>query len=135
MHAFGNTDELHRIMEGLWNHIAEDGAMSQQLVKTQLIVRFNYTEPEGQLTVDASDGHTLKVYVGKCDLEAHIEMTMKAEVANEFWSGALNVPAAFVAGKIRTRGPVQKVLALIPVIGPARSLYPAVVQRVKDKAA
>lgn len=133
--TFENTDELNAIMQKLWTYIKENKRMSDQLLKSRLIVRFKYNNPDGQLTVDASNGRELDVTVGDCDAKADVEMRMNAEVANEFWSGKLNLPAALISGKIKSIGPVHRALALIPVVKPARAIYPHVVSRVKDKAA
>lgn len=135
MPAFASTDELNAIMKELWICIASDQRIAGKLLQSRLIVRFEYTDPEGQLTLDASSGHTLEVYAGSSDLVPTVEMHMKAEVANAFWMGKLNVPAAFVAGKIRSKGPVHKVLALIPIIEPAKNIYPIVVSTVRGSAA
>src|SRR5258708_5778518 len=114
MEVFASTDELNAIMKKLWTDIANHEEMSGKLLQSRLIVRFKYTNPNGQITIDGSDGKKLNIYVGECDLEPNIEMMMKAEVANDFWTGKLNVPAALVSGKIKSHGPVHRALALLP---------------------
>ncbi|HEY9786178.1 MAG TPA: SCP2 sterol-binding domain-containing protein [Candidatus Obscuribacterales bacterium] len=132
---FSSTDELQAVMERLWKDISHDPSMSRSLLSSKLIVRFNFTEPDGQLMLDGSDGEELKVYVGQCSIAPDVEMDMKADVADEFWRGELNVPVALMQGRIKTTGPVHKALALIPAVKPAFSIYPDVVKSVKGKAA
>jgi hypothetical protein len=39
------------------------------------------------------------------------------------------VPLALIQGKIVSKGPVNKALALMPAIKPAYGLYPSVIQK------
>lgn len=135
MSPFTSTDELNNVMKDLWSEIKANKSMANKLLESKLIVRFNYTDPQGKLTVDGSDGQELKIIVGQTALKADIEMFMQAAVANEFWSGALNVPAALISGKIKSTGPVQRALALLPIVRPARDFYPRILSNAKGKVA
>jgi hypothetical protein len=59
-------------------------------------------------------------------------MSMKADVAHEFWLGKVNVPIAILSGKIVSKGPTPQALALLPVVKPAYAIYPAVYQSIKN---
>jgi putative sterol carrier protein len=134
MSVFSNTDELYNIMEELWRRIKADSGMSSKLLQSQLIVRFIYKEPDGVLTIDGSDGKEIKVYAGQCDLKPTIEMSMKSDVAHNFWLGTENPAMALISGKISSKGPVNKALALLSVVKPAFQLYPGVVEEVRRSA-
>jgi putative sterol carrier protein len=135
MQFFANTDELHHVMNELWMRIGRDPEMLEKLLQSKLIVQFQYREPEGRVTIDCSDGKELKVAVGDQPLKPIVEMSMKADVAHEFWLGKVNVPFAIVSGKIVSRGPVNKALALLPVIKPAFDIYPNVISQFKKVTA
>lgn len=128
MSVFTSTDELHAIMEDLWNMIRESEDMADKLIASRLVVQFRYREPEGLLTIDCSDGKEMKIYVGHTQIKPIIEMSMKADIAHEFWLGKVNVPMALMMGKIVSRGPTPKALALLPVIKPAYTIYPKVLE-------
>jgi putative sterol carrier protein len=128
MAYFANTEELNKVMDVLWHKIKADPDMSQKLLDTKLIVQFKYRDPDGLLTVDGSDGKEMKIIVGKTDIKPTIEMSMKADIAHEFWLGKVNVPLAIMSGKITSKGPTAKALALLPVIKPAYNLYPQALQ-------
>jgi hypothetical protein len=119
---------LNRVMDILWQKIKADPDMSKKLIDSKLIVQFKYRDPDGLLTIDCSDGKEMKIVVGSTTLKPIIEMSMKADVAHEFWQGKMNVPLAIMSGKIVSKGPTPKALALLPVIKPAYSLYPQVLQ-------
>lgn len=128
MTVYSNTDELHRVMIDLWTAIANDPKMSEPLLASRLTVQFHYREPEGRLTVDCSDGEQMRIVAGECPKKPVVEMFMKSDVAHEFWLGKVNVPLALIQGKIVSKGPVNKALALLPAIRPAYSLYPSVIK-------
>ncbi len=135
MQFFANSDELHRVMNELWMRIGRDPDMLEKLLASKLIVQFQYREPEGRVTIDCSDGIEMRVSTGEQLLKPIIEMSMKADVAHQFWLGKVNVPFAIVSGKIVSRGPVQKALTLLPVIKPAFDIYPNVISQFKTVTA
>ncbi|MDX1386052.1 MAG: hypothetical protein R3257_00575, partial [bacterium] len=51
-------------------------------------------------------------------------MTMKADVAHRFWFGKVNLIAALTRREMVAKGPIPKILKLLPAIKPAYSLYP-----------
>ena len=124
MAAFTNSEQLHQIMVELWEAIKNDSDMSNKLTTSKLIAQFHYREPDGLISVDCSDGKNLKIYSGECNIKPVIEMFMSAEVAHDFWHGKVNMPVAILTGKIVAKGPVNKALALLPVIKPAFDIYP-----------
>lgn len=128
MSIFTSTDELQQVMEDLWKEIKCTPEMAEKLIESRLIVQFRYREPEGLITIDCSDGKELKIFVGKTELKPLIEMSMKADIAHDFWLGKVNVPMALMMGKIVSKGPTPRALALLPVIKPAYTLYPKVLE-------
>ena len=97
-------------------------------LRSKLVVQFRYRDPDGVLTVDTSDGRDMKVIWGHAERNPVIEMSMKADVAHEFWLGRVSVPVAILTGRMVSRGPTPKALALLPVIRPAFEIYPLVWQ-------
>lgn len=128
MAVFKSSEDLHNVMNMLWQRISMSPQMAESLCASRLVVQFRYREPEGLVTIDCSDGNTMKVITGPTTLKPIIEMTMKADVAHDFWRGKVNVPAAIMLGKIASRGPTPKALALLPIIKPAFSLYPEILE-------
>ncbi len=128
MAAFKNTEDLNRVMLALWDAIKADESMSKQLLQSKLTISFIYYEPYSKLTVDCSDGEQLKVYVGETNFKPVVEMSMKSDLAHNFWLGQVNIPLALISGKIVAKGPANKALALLPVIKPAFNIYPIIYQ-------
>jgi hypothetical protein len=135
MSVFADTDQLYSVMRELWKQIEADSAMSEALLKTRLIVRFRYREPEGFITIDGSDGENLRITLGDCDATPIVEMSMKSDVAHNFWLGRENPALSLLTGKMVSRGPVNRALALLPLIKPAFNLYPRIVEEQLKKSA
>jgi SCP-2 sterol transfer family len=135
MAFFTNTDELNHVMDMLWHKIKADDSMSKRLLESKLIVQFKYRDPDGLLTVDCSNGSDMKIIIGTTGLKPVVEMSMKADIAHEFWLGKVNVPLAIMSGKIVSKGPTPKALALLPVIKPAYEMYPQVLEEAGKKSA
>lgn len=115
-------------MTAIWERIKADPSMSEQVIRSKLVVQFRYRDPEGLITIDCGDGQEMKIIAGPWEGKPVIEMSMKADVAHEFWMGKVSVPLAILTGKIVSRGPTPKALALLPVIRPAFTLYPEVLR-------
>ncbi len=128
MPAFKNAEDLNRVMFALWDAIRADESMSSQLLQSKLRICFVYREPDSRLTLDCGDGQQLKVFIGETDFKPTVEMSMKSDLAHDFWLGKVNIPLALISGKIISKGPVNAALALLPVIKPAFKIYPAIYQ-------
>jgi putative sterol carrier protein len=124
MSAFISTEELHRVMVELWQAIKADPDMSTKLLNSRLIAQFHYREPDGLITIDCSDGETVKIASGDSNIKPVVEMFMSSNVAHDFWTGKTSIPVSILTGKIVAKGPVSKALALVPAIKPAFAIYP-----------
>jgi hypothetical protein len=115
-------------MKTLWEAIKADPTMSSQLIDSRLVGQFQFREPDGIITIDCSDGQNFKIIVGPTDIKPVIEMSMKSDIAHEFWLGRISIPVALLTGKIVSKGPTPKALALLPIIRPAYSMYPKILE-------
>ena len=130
MPIFANADDMWKVMGPLWERIKADPQMGPDLLQSGLIVQFRYRDPELILTIDSSDRQDMKIINGAGPNKPTIVMSMKADVAHEFWLGKVSVPVAILTGKIASVGPTAKALALLPLIRPA---FPIYAQILKDR--
>jgi hypothetical protein len=135
MSVFSSTEELYVVMEELWKWIKNNPEISSELLKSKLTVRFHYKNPDGSLTIDGSDGAELRVTSGVCEKKPDIEMCMQSDFAHQFWLGKVNVPVALMSGKIISKGPVNKALALLPAVKPAWKAYGEIAETQLGRAA
>jgi hypothetical protein len=56
-------------------------------------------------------------------------MMMKADTAHRFWLGEVNVTRAIARGEIKPKGPVAKILRLVPLAKPVFPRYKAMLEK------
>ena len=64
-----------------------------------------------------------QVDLGPTDLEPEVVMTMDADTAHKFWLGKVNVTVALARGQMKAKGPVAKILKLVPLVKPVFPRY------------
>jgi hypothetical protein len=121
--CFASAEEVYRYIGGLFEALAADPELWPSLAAADVVVQYRYRDPDSQITVRLSPDEPGRVDLGSTELEPHVVMTMDADVAHRFWLGKVNVPVALARGQIRARGPVAKLLRLLPVVRPAFARY------------
>lgn len=123
MALFHSTDEFEEMISGYFRFVAADPAISNRLLASSIVIRFTYREPNAVVLVDCS-GNEVQVKPGDSKSPAEVEMSMEAEIAHRFWSGKVNLTKALARREIVAKGPVPRILELLPAIRPAYELYP-----------
>jgi hypothetical protein len=70
---------------------------------------------------------------GDGGLEADVEFFMKTDVAHRFWLGKVNLLVALTKRDVVAKGPIFKVMKLLPLLKPLYGQYPRILQE-KGKA-
>jgi len=128
---FKDAEEMYRCFGALFERARFDPQIGPKIAKAGIIVRFEYTDPEGVITIDLKnepkeEGAYATIYLGECDLSPDVVMKQSADFSHRFWHGKENAIAALATRKISASGSVQKALALLPAIRPLFRLYPKV---------
>jgi len=124
---------VYELLGELFNTLTGDKVIAEKFAASGLVIQFAYTEPDSEIWLDASkkDPENLVVTCGPAEgLTADVEMGMKADVAHEFWLGNVNLMVALTRKQIVAKGPIPKIMKLLPVIKPAYAMYQ---QELKDK--
>jgi putative sterol carrier protein len=56
-------------------------------------------------------------------MEPEVVMSMEADTAHRFWLGKVNVTVALARGQMKAKGPVAKILKLVPLVKPVFPRY------------
>jgi hypothetical protein len=123
MPTFENTDQLQKVLGGFFEYLLQDSRMGPKLLDSKLVLKFNYREPDLAITVDLSSAQAVITF-NDATKKPDVEMSMKADVAHRFWFGKVNLMIALARREMVAKGPIPKVLRLLPVIEPAYELYP-----------
>jgi putative sterol carrier protein len=120
---FNDADEVYAYIGRLFEELAEDDELAPKFQKANTIVQYQYREPESQITVKLVEGEDGQVDCGPTTLEPEVVMTMEADTAHRFWLGQVNVTVALARGQMKAKGPVAKILKLVPLVKPVFPRY------------
>jgi len=125
---FKDADEVYATIGKLFADIAEDDELAPKFRKANTIVRYEYREPDSAVTVRLQEGQPGDVDFGESDMEPEVTMSMEADTAHRFWLGKVNVTVALARGQIKAKGPVAKILKLVPLTKPIFPRYKALLE-------
>ena len=125
MPCFKDADEVYSFIGKLFEDLAEDEELAPKFRKANTIVQYQYRNPESVITVRIQEDEEGQVDCGDTDLEPEVVMSMEADTAHRFWLGEVNVTVALARGQIKAKGPVAKILKLVPLTKPVFPRYKA----------
>ena len=125
MAYFKDADEVYATIGKLFQDLAVDDELSPKFQKANTIVQYQYRGPESQITVKLIEGEDGQVDFGDTAMEPEVVMTMEADTAHRFWLGNVNVTVALARGQMKAKGPVAKILKLVPLVKPVFPRYRA----------
>jgi putative sterol carrier protein len=120
---FKDADEVYQYIGKLFEDLTQDPELSPKFRKANTIVQYQYRNPESQITVRMREDEEPQVDCGATTLEPEVVMTMEADTAHKFWLGKVNVTVALARGQMKAKGPVAKILKLVPLVKPVFPRY------------
>jgi putative sterol carrier protein len=123
MPYFKTDEEVYQHIGKLFQELADDEDLGPKFRKADTIVQYQYRNPESQITVKMKDNEEPQVDMGSTDLDPEVVMTMEADTAHRFWLGKVNVTVALARGQMKAKGPVAKILKLVPLVKPVFPRY------------
>jgi putative sterol carrier protein len=123
MGHFEDSDEVYRFIGKLFQDLAQDEELAPKFQKANTIVQYQYRDPRSQVTVSLREEDDGRVDLGETTMEPEVVMTMDADTAHRFWLGKVNVTVALARGQMKARGPVAKILKLVPLTKPIFPRY------------
>jgi putative sterol carrier protein len=123
MAYFNDDQEVYRYIGKLFEDLSVDPELSPKFRKADTIVQYQYRNPESQITVRMKESEEPKVDLGATDMEPEVVMSMEADTAHKFWLGKVNVTVALARGQMKAKGPVAKILKLVPLVKPVFPRY------------
>jgi hypothetical protein len=122
---FVDEEDVYRYLGQLFLDLLADEELAPQFRTANTVVQYRYRNPESQITVKLLEDEEGQVDLGATQLEPEVIMTMDADIAHRFWLGKVNVTVALARGQIKAKGPVAKILKLVPLVKPVFPRYKA----------
>ena len=129
MAVFKDEQEVYQYIGRLFQELTDDPELSPKFRRADTIVQYRYTNPESQITVKMKDGEEGQVDFGATEMQPEIVMSMEADTAHKFWLGNVNVTMALAKGQMKAKGPVAKILKLVPLTKPIFPRYRAMLEQ------
>ncbi len=123
MPYFKDDAEVYRFIGRLFEELADDEELSPKFRRANTVVQYQYRNPESQITVNLLEGDDGRVDCGETTMEPEVVMSMEADTAHKFWLGGVNVTVALARGQMKAKGPVAKILKLVPLVKPVFPRY------------
>jgi hypothetical protein len=122
---FSDEQEVYRYLGQLFLDLLDDPELAPKFRTANTIVQYRYRNPDSQITVKLIEAQEGQVDLGPTRLEPEVVMTMDADTAHRFWLGKVNVTVALARGQMKAKGPVAKILKLVPLTKPVFPRYKA----------
>ena len=123
MAVFKDEQEVYQYIGKLFQDLTEDQELLPKFRRADTIVQYRYSNPDSQITVKMKENEEPQVDLGPTELEPEIVMLMEADTAHRFWLGKVNVTMALAKGQMKAKGPVAKLLKLVPLVKPVFPRY------------
>ncbi|RJP94972.1 MAG: hypothetical protein C4518_02310 [Desulfobacteraceae bacterium] len=123
MGMFKTTEEFEKVIVGFFQLVGNTPIIADKLLESKMVIRFTYTDPDLVVVVDCA-GEKTEVRPHDTETKAVVEMTMSSDIAHRFWFGMVNLTKALTRKEMVAKGPIPKVLKLLPAIKPSYAMYP-----------
>ena len=121
MPIFESTEKMYEVLGKLFNKLMEDPVLAPKYKESDITIRFAINDPSGEIWL-TKEG---EVVCGVPDgVNATITMTLSGDTCHKFWLKQVSLPVALAKGLIKAKGPMPKVLKLLPMLKPAYEAYP-----------
>ena len=121
MGFFENADEIDEYIGGVFRNAGDHPESGPKLRAADTVMRVIYTDPDAEVTVAFKDDY--RVIVGPTDVAPDITLLMRADTADKFWRGEYNLAIGLAKGQVKAKGPVNKILKLVPLTKPLFPMY------------
>jgi hypothetical protein len=125
MAYFQSEQEVYDTIGELFVRLRDDPDLFPKFQKADTVVQYQFREPDSQITVKMRESEEGQVDLGPTELEPEVTMSMEADTAHRFWLGKVNVTVALARGQMKAKGPVAKILKLMPLVKPVFPRYQA----------
>jgi putative sterol carrier protein len=121
MAYFKDAGEVYEYIGGVFRKAGEDPEVGAKLRAANITMQLRYSDPDASLTVRFCEPY--EVIDGGEDETADVKMSMPADIAHKYWRGEYNFAVGLAKGQVKAKGPINKILKLVPVTKPLFPLY------------
>lgn len=120
MSPFKDVNHMYEFLEDLWKYIVFEAGLGEKMKEYGVSYKYVISEPNGYLYVDPE----MVITGSEANKDAVITMELSAETIVKFWTKKLSLPVALATRKIKSKGPIPKVLKMLPALKPVYEIFP-----------
>ena len=132
MPFFSSADEVYEYIGGVFRAAADHPEVGPKMAAADITLQMYYSDPKSTLTIRFHEPK-LTVEDGGDDNTADVKLFMPADIADKYWRGDYNLAVGLAKGQVKAKGPVNKILKLVPLTRPLFPIYSENIAN-KDKA-
>jgi putative sterol carrier protein len=121
MSTFSDAAEVYKYVGGVFRIAADHPEIGPKMRAAGITMQVNYTEPAASLTIRFQE--PMEVVDGGQDDNADVRLSMPADIAHKYWRGEYNLAVGLAKGQVKAKGPVNKLLKLVPITKPLFPIY------------
>ncbi|MBA4368287.1 MAG: hypothetical protein C0403_11710 [Desulfobacterium sp.] len=121
MAVFKDKNLMEELFGELWTKMINETEFGPRIKKDGVSILYIVNDPDVVMFVDG-DGPLFGIEAEK--KHPMVTMKMSGDTVHNFWLKKLNIPKALALRDIKAKGPVVKVLQLLPMLKPGQALYP-----------
>ncbi len=126
---YRDADHLYEIYGYFMDKVLSDPKIGPKLTRANIIIKFIYTDPDSEITIDLKNppqkpGYSGTFYLGPTDIKEDVWSKQSADHSHRFWHGLENPVASVTRGKVKQGGKITAMLKLLPVVRPMFSYFP-----------
>jgi hypothetical protein len=125
MAVFSSTEKMYEVLGTLFEALMNDPVVGPKYAESNIIIKFIINDPDGFIWLTSEP----KVICGEADLKPTIEMSLSGDSCHKFWLKEISLPVALAKGLVKAKGPMPKVLKLLPLLKPAYEAYPEIAKK------
>ncbi len=130
---YRDAAHLYEIYGYFMDKVLSDEKIGPKMAKSGIIIRFIYTDPDAEITIDfrnkpEKEGYYGNFYLGPTPIKEDVWSKQSADHSHRFWHGFENPIAAVAKGKVKQGGKVTAMLKLLPVVKPTFQKFPEVLR-------
>ena len=130
---YRDADQLYEIYGYFMNKILSDEKIGPKMSKAGIVIKFIYTDPDSEITIDLKNppnkpGYYGSYYLGPCNIKEDVWSKQAADFSHSFWHGFENPVAAITRGRVQQGGKITAMMKLLPVVRPSFGMFPKVLE-------
>jgi putative sterol carrier protein len=118
---FSDGEEVDRYIGEMFRQAADHPVVGPKMAAAGITMRVVYEDPECEVTVRFHD--PMETISGPTEVTPDITLMMRADTADQFWRGKYNLAVGLAKGEVKAKGPVNKILKLVPLTKPLFPMY------------